>query len=82
MATRTATYTAATLANTSQAVLQRDTGGQVRVLMDAAAPGSPTKDVRVLLLADSSLTTAQRTAFVDAWAILLGDIQALEPAYS
>lgn len=81
MATRTVTFTAATLAQVAEASVTKG-GGVYSVSMNVVAPGSYEPDWRSIELGSTSLTAAQRTAFIDAWGVILADLIAQDPAYT
>lgn len=82
MAQRNIVMTAATLANAQQLGFERDVSGNVRIRADVAAPDSPLRDVRTILLSETSLSAAQRSGLTDALAVILADMQAQNPPYA
>ena len=82
MATREITMTASVLADVQRFEIERDASGAVQFRADAASPDSPKRDIRVISLAATSLSAAQKGALVSALATVLADLQAAAPAYS
>lgn len=82
MPQRNITMTAATLGNVQGAQIERDENGAIRIRMDVVDPLSPLRDVRTILLSATSLTAAERNAWVAGWQIILDDLIAQPPAYT